>query len=71
MQPASAVMVALKAIDLADAIEPGERQDDASMRHPSADKTGIATLRHDRDIRLGAFLNDEGYFFGVTGAHHG
>ena len=47
-------MVALTAIDLADAVEAGERQHDAAVRHAAADEARIAALRHDRHAGLGA-----------------
>ena len=48
-------------VDLADAVEPRERQHDLAMvRDLPADEAGIAALRHDRRARLVGELEDRG-----------
>ena len=58
--PASQVMVLVTRVDLADCVEPGERQHDLarSTRDLSADKAGIAALRHDRRAGVVRELED-------------
>ena len=58
-------------IDLADFVEPPQRDDDfAIMRGLPADQAGVAALRHQRDAVLAGKLADRGDFRGRTRAQH-
>jgi ABC-type glutathione transport system ATPase component len=60
-------------IDREDPVHPGERQDDAgplAARHGAAAKSGVASLRHDRDAVPGADLDEAGDLLGRSRARH-
>ena len=59
----------VEGIDLADRIEPPEREHHAAIGHRAADKPGIAALSHDRHPGLRAFAHDEGDLLDVARAH--
>ncbi len=58
-------------IDIADAVEAGEREHQLARRHLPADQPGIAALRHDAHAGLVAGGDDEGDLRGRARAHHG
>src|SRR5690606_29457062 len=58
---------AVQPVDLAHAVHPPGGNDDliaAAEGDGAADKAGIAALRHDRRLRLGAEADERGDFFG-------
>ena len=66
--PASQVMVLEAGIDLADLVEPREREDQFAVeRDLPADQPGIAALRHERRLGLVGELEDRHHFVDRAG----
>ena len=58
-------------VDLADAVEPGQRQHHLAVeRNLAADETGVAALRHDRGRRLVGELEDRRDLIDRAGTQH-